>query len=103
MKVLVIGSGGREHALVWKLAQSPQLSRLHAAPGSAAIGDLAPDRVRGLVTGLQGSATTLGIAIATPLAGVLVDTASPGVAMLACGSVAVVAAGVAAPLLRVRA
>ncbi|MBC8188630.1 MAG: phosphoribosylamine--glycine ligase [Proteobacteria bacterium] len=41
MKVLVIGSGGREHALVWKLAQSPQLSRLHAAPGSAAIGELA--------------------------------------------------------------
>lgn len=73
------------------------------AAGSAAIGDLAPDRVRGLVTGLQGSATTLGIAIATPLAGLLVDTASPGAAMLVCGSVAVVAAAVAAPLLRARA
>lgn len=59
--------------------------------------------MRGLVTGLQGSATTLGIAIATPLAGVLVDTASPGAAMLVCGSVAVVAAAVAAPLLRARA
>lgn len=70
------------------------------AAGSAAIGDLAPDRVRGLVTGLQGSATTLGIAIATPLAGVLVDTASPGAAMLVCGSVAVVTAAAAAPLLR---
>ena len=41
MKVLVVGSGGREHALVWKLAQSPQLTGLHAAPGSAAIGALA--------------------------------------------------------------
>ena len=41
MKVLVIGSGGREHALVWKIAQSPLLEALHAAPGSKAIGALA--------------------------------------------------------------
>jgi len=41
MKVLVVGSGGREHALVWKIAQSPLLTALHAAPGSAAIGELA--------------------------------------------------------------
>jgi len=39
--VLVIGSGGREHALVWKLAQSDRLERLHAAPGSAAMESLA--------------------------------------------------------------
>ncbi|MBJ21615.1 MAG: phosphoribosylamine--glycine ligase [bacterium] len=37
MKVLVVGSGGREHALVWKIAQSPLLTALHAAPGSEAI------------------------------------------------------------------
>jgi len=41
LKVLVVGSGGREHALVWKLAQSDQLEKLHAAPGSAAIEELA--------------------------------------------------------------
>src|SRR6266480_1620270 len=41
MKVLVIGSGGREHALVWKISQSPKVKKIYCAPGSAAIGELA--------------------------------------------------------------
>lgn len=41
MKVLVIGSGGREHALVWKISQSPKVEKIYCAPGSAAIAELA--------------------------------------------------------------
>jgi phosphoribosylamine--glycine ligase len=39
MKVLVLGAGGREHALVWKLRQSPRITQLVCAPGNGGIGD----------------------------------------------------------------
>jgi phosphoribosylamine---glycine ligase len=41
MRVLVIGGGGREHSLIWKLSQSPRIRRIFAAPGNAGIADLA--------------------------------------------------------------
>ena len=41
MKILVLGSGGREHALVWKLQQSPRVSALYCAPGNAGTAQLA--------------------------------------------------------------
>lgn len=41
MKILVIGGGGREHALVWKIAQSPKVKKIFCAPGNAGIANLA--------------------------------------------------------------
>lgn len=59
MKVLVVGSGGREHVLAWKIAQSPMLTKLYAAPGNAGIAQIAEckdinvDDIQGLVAFAQ--------------------------------------------------
>ncbi len=55
MKVLVVGSGGREHAIVWKLAQSRSVDKIYCAPGNAGISeiaecvDISPDNFEALV------------------------------------------------------
>jgi phosphoribosylamine---glycine ligase len=55
MRVLVVGGGGREHALAWRLSRSPQVEGVWCAPGNAGIADvatcvaLAPDDLKGLV------------------------------------------------------
>ena len=41
MKILIIGSGGREHALAWRLSRSSSVKELHAAPGNPGLRDIA--------------------------------------------------------------
>ena len=55
MRVLVVGGGGREHALVWKIADSPLVDKLYCAPGNAGIAELAEcvDVAGGDVLGLR--------------------------------------------------
>src|SRR2546427_6671771 len=63
VKVLVVGSGGREHALAWSLARSPRLTELHAAPGNpgiAALGRCHPVRAED-AEGLLGLCHGLGV------------------------------------------
>jgi phosphoribosylamine--glycine ligase len=62
VRVLVVGSGGREHALAWKLAQSPAVEEVHAAPGNpgiALLGQCHPIRAED-GDSLLGLARTLG-------------------------------------------
>ena len=69
MKVLILGGGGREHALVWKLKQSPCVSQLYCAPGNGGIADEAEclpadlkslDSMVALATRLQPDLTLVG-------------------------------------------
>jgi phosphoribosylamine---glycine ligase len=85
MRALVVGSGGREHALVWKLAQAPSLTELHAAPGSPGIARLCechPIRAEDS-EGLLALAHALDVDLVvvgpeSPLVGGLADVLRPG-------------------------
>ncbi len=41
MKILIVGGGGREHAIAWKAAQSPKVEKIYCAPGNAGIAQVA--------------------------------------------------------------
>ena len=83
MKVLIVGSGGREHALAWRLHQSPQLTGLWVANGNAGTADIAtdlpvsPEDVEGVVAAARSLAMDLVVVgPELPLAGGLVDNLS---------------------------
>ncbi|MGO1070139.1 phosphoribosylamine--glycine ligase [Lysobacter sp. CA199] len=80
MKVLVIGSGGREHALAWKLAQSPRIDEVLVAPGNAG-------------TAYEAKCRNVGVA-ATDIDGLLKLAADEGVAVTVVGPEAPLVAGV---------
>jgi phosphoribosylamine--glycine ligase len=80
MKILVLGSGGREHALVWKLAQSPRVAKLYAMPGNPGMAEMADlvaiplnelDRIVGFAEQNQIDLTVVGPE--APLAAGIVD------------------------------
>jgi len=80
MKVLVIGNGGREHALVWKIAQSPRVERVFCAPGNAGTAadgenvNLAPSDFAGLVRFVKDNQVALTVVgPEAPLAAGIVD------------------------------
>jgi phosphoribosylamine--glycine ligase len=90
VNVLIVGSGGREHALAWKVRQSPSLRGLHAAPGNpgiATLGDCHPVRAED-AEGILGLAAALEIDLVVvgpeaPLVAGLADALRPaGVAVL---------------------
>ncbi len=80
MRILVVGGGGREHAIVWRLAQNPTVDRLFAAPGNPGIAvdaicvPVDPDDLRGIVDLVQRESIDLTVVgPETPLVKGLVD------------------------------
>ena len=96
MNVLLIGGGGREHALAWKLAQSPRLTRLYAAPGNPGIAAHAELVALNVVDHASVAAfcrsANIGLVVVGPegplVAGIIDDLAAAGIAAFGPGRLA---------------
>jgi len=97
---LLVALGGPWWSYLFLLIPTGMLCAPSLAASAEAVSALAPERSRGLATGLHGSSITLGAAAGTPLAGLLIDVGSPALAVLVVGSVGVLVAGIAAGLSR---
>ena len=97
---LLVGLGGEWWSFALLLVPAGLLTAPGLAAGSERVSLLAPEPARGVVTGLHGSAITLGAAVGTPLAGLLIDTASPAAAVVVIGLVGTALAGLAALIAR---
>jgi MFS family permease len=95
-----VALGGQWWTFALLLVPAGLLCAPALAASADAVAGLAPDAARGLVTGLHGSALTLGAAVGAPLAGLLIDAASPGTAIVAVALTGSAAAGLAAVLAR---
>jgi MFS family permease len=89
---LPVALGGPWWSYALLLVPAGLLTAPSLAASSEAVSRLAPEPARGVVTGLHGSAITMGGALGTPLAGLLIDTASPSAAVLVIGSVGIAVA-----------
>jgi predicted MFS family arabinose efflux permease len=97
---LLVALGGPWWSYALLLVPAVLLCAPSLAASSERVSVLAPESARGVVTGLHGSAITLGAAAGTPLAGVLIDAASPAAAVLVIGLAGTALAGGAALLAR---
>jgi predicted MFS family arabinose efflux permease len=97
---LLVAAAGPWWSYALLLVPAGLLCAPSLAASSEAVSGLAPEHARGLVTGLHGSAITVGAAISTPVAGLLIDVGSPAVAVITVGPAGIAVAGVAALLAR---
>jgi MFS family permease len=97
---LLVGLGGPWWSFALLLVPAGLLTAPSLAASSERVSVLAPEPARGVVTGLHGSAITLGAAVGTPLAGLLIDVASPNAAVVVIGVTGIGLAGVAALVAR---
>jgi MFS family permease len=100
MATLLVAAAGPWWTYALLLVPAGLLCAPSLAASAEAVSRLAPEHARGLVTGLHGSAITVGAAISTPAAGVLIDVGSPAVAVITVGSAGIAVAAVAALLAR---
>ncbi len=95
---LLVAAAGPWWSYLLLLVPTGLLCAPSLAAGAEVVSRLAPEHARGLATGLHGSSITVGAALATPLAGLLIDVGSPALAVLTVGSVGVAVAAAAGGL-----